>query len=136
MQSDKVYQKIYENGIKLFSYNIPNYKATVIEIDKNYGIFMDYNKIEDSDDEFCVAAHEYGHCITGTTHSLNSDYDTISRHEYRADRQSVLEFLPVDKIKEAISKGCLKLYEIAEYVDLPEKFVYMAIQHYQCMELI
>lgn len=132
----EVYKKISDAGIKLFSYNIPNAKAATIEAGNKYGIFINYNEIEDSDEEFCVAAHEFGHCKSGATHKLNSNFDIIERHEYRADRQSVLEFLPVEMIKNALDKGCIHTYEFAEYLGMPENFVRLAFKHYRAMELI
>lgn len=133
---NEVYKRISDAGIKLFSYNIPNTKAATIETGNKYGIFMNYNEIKDSDEEFCVAAHEYGHCKSGTTHKLNSDFDIIERHEYRADRQSILEFLPIEMIQKALNKGCIHTYEFAEYLGMPEDFVRLAFKHYKAMELI
>ena len=67
---------------------------------------------------------------------LYSSFDVISRHEYRADRKSVLDFLPIEKIKEAIKSGCHTTYEFAEYLDVPEQFIIKAFEHYNAMNLI
>lgn len=133
MEITEIYKKINDSNIKVFSYNIPQTKAATLEIEKTYGIFINYNEIEDSDDEFMVLAHEYGHCKSGATHKLNSKFELISRHEYRANRKSVLDFLPIELLKDAIKNGCKLPYEFAEYLNLPEKFIIMAIGHYQCM---
>ena len=132
----EVYKKISDANIKLFSYDIPQIKATTIEINKKYGIFLNYNEINDSDDEFLVLVHEYGHCVTGSTHPPHSPLDIISKHEYRADRKAVLDFLPIEKIKSAIKSGCRSVYEFSEYLDVPEQFVIKAFQHYTAMDLI
>lgn len=97
---------------------------------------MNPSEIKNYDEEFCVLAHEYGHCASGSTHKLYSPLDLIERHEYRADRQSVLEFLPVEMIKKALNKGCIHTHEFAEYLDMPEEFVRLAFKHYRAMELI
>ena len=65
---DKVYKKIQENGIKIFPFGLSNIKSASIETNNKYGIFINYDEIKDSDEEFLVATHEYGHCMTGTTH--------------------------------------------------------------------
>lgn len=136
MNIDDVYQKIQESGINVMHFGLPNIKSVSVETDGRYGIFINHNEIKDSDEEFIVATHEYGHCMTGSTHPLYSPFDVISRHEYKADRRSVLDFLSIDSIKEAIKYGCITPYEFSEYLDIPEQFVIKAFQHYNAMELI
>ena len=131
-----VYKKIYDNGIKLFPYKIPGTEAVTIEIDKTYGIFVDYDKINDKNNEFMVLSHEYGHCMTASTHKINSKYDLICKHEYRANRRAILDFLPIDLLKQAIKHGCKLKHEFAEYLDLPEDFIIKAFEHYRRMELL
>ncbi len=136
MNIDKVYQKIQDNGIKVFNFGLPNIKSVSIEADNKYGIFINHKEIENPDEEFIVATHEYGHCMTGSTHPPYSPLDIISKHEYRADRKAVLDFLPIDRIKSAIKDGCRSAYEFSEYLDVPEQFVIKAFQHYAAMDLI
>lgn len=132
----EVYKKISDANIELFSYDIPQIKAATIEINKKYGIFLNYNEIEDADDEFLVLAHEYGHCASGATHKITSKFETISRHEYRADRKSIIDFLPIEKIQQAIRYGCQTKYEFATFLGVPEDFVIKAFKHYTAMNLI
>lgn len=136
MNNDRVYKKIQENGIKILHFGLQGVKSVTIETDNKYGIFINHKEIEDSDEEFIVATHEYGHCMTGSTHPLYSSLDIISRHEYRADRRAVLDFLPVEQIKSAIKSGCRTTYEFSGYLDMPEQFVIKAFQHYTAMDLI
>ena len=136
MDIDKVYKKIQSNGIELIHFGLPNVKSVSIETDGIYGIFINYKEIENPDEEFMVVTHEYGHCMTGSTHPPYSPVDLVSRHEYKADRKAVLDFLPINKIKSAIKYGCRTIYEFSEYLDLPEQFVLKAFQHYNAMDLI
>ena len=136
MNIDKVYAKIQENGIKVLHFGLPNIKSVTVETNGKYGVFINHKEIEGSDEEFLVATHEYGHCMTGSTHPPYSPLDIISRHEYRADRRAVLDFLPIDRIKSAIKDGCRTIYEFSEYLDLPEQFILKAFQHYIAMEAI
>lgn len=136
MNIDKVYKKIQSNGIELIHFGLPNAKSVSIETDGNYGIFINHKEIENPDEEFMVVTHEYGHCMTGSTHPPYSPVDLVSRHEYRADRKAVLDFLPIDRIKSAIKYGCRTAYEFSDYLDVPEPFVLKAFQHYAAMELI
>ena len=136
MNIENVYQKIQDNNIKIFHYGIPGVKSVTIEADNNYGVFINHKEIENSDEEFLVAAHEYGHCMSGSTHPLHSPFDVISRHEYRADRKAILDFLPIEQIKKAIKHGCKTPFEFSEYLEVPEEFVKKAFEHYNAMNLI
>lgn len=136
MNIDKIYEKIQDNNIQILHFGLPNVKSISIESNNKYGIFINHKEIEDLDEEFMVATHEYGHCMTCSTHPLHSPLDIISKHEYRADRKAVLDFLPIDKIKSAINFGCRSVYEFSEYLDMPEQFVIKAFRHYSAMELI
>ena len=132
---EKVYDKIDKAGIKTFNFKIPGSKAT-IESEGQYGIFVDYEKLEDSQEEFMVLAHEYGHCKSGSTHVLNSPCDLIAKHEFKADKTAVFEFLPIEKIHESILYGCRNIQEIADYLDFPPKFVKRAIEIYTTKEML
>ena len=136
MNLDKVYKKIQDNGIKVMHFGLPNIKSVSVEANNRYGIFINHKEIESSDEEFLVATHEYGHCMTGSTHPPYSPLDIVSKHEYRADRKAVLDFLPIEKVKSAIKAGCRSAYEFSEYLDVPEQFVIKAFLHYNAMEMI
>lgn len=136
MNTEQIYTKIQDNNIKIFSCNLKNIKSVSIETDNRYGIFINYKEIENSEEEFLVVTHEYGHCITGSTHPPYSPLDVVAKHEYRADRKAVLDFLPIERIQSAIKDGCRSAYEFSEYLDVPEQFVIKAFQHYTAMDLI
>lgn len=131
-----VYKKINDNGIKVFSCDIPSIKAATIEVDEHYGIFINRKLIKNSYEEFLVATHEYGHCMSGTTHKINSEFDLVSKHEYKANRQAVLDFLPVASLKQAVKNGCHTVQELSDYLDMPKEFILTALKHYSAMELI
>lgn len=132
----EVYKKIEDENVQTFSFGISGVKGLTICANGVCGVFINDKEINDSDEEFCVAAHEYGHCATGTLYSLNSDKSYISRCEYRADRKAVLTFLPFERVQDAIVNGCQTTYEISEFLDLPEKFIIKSFNHYRAMGLI
>lgn len=136
MNINKVYEKIQENNIKVLHFGLPNIKSVSVETNNKYGIFINHKEIENSDEEFMVLAHEWGHYASGTLHGLSSGKTHISQCEYRADRKAVLEFLPFERIQDAIKNGCQTPYEFSEFLDMPEKFVLQAFNHYKNMGLI
>lgn len=136
MDLKHVYDTIESNDIQVFPCDIKDVKSVSIEVDKRYGIFINYNEIENSDEEFLVATHEYGHCKSGSTHPLYSPFDIVARHEYRADRKAVIDFLPIEQVKNAIEHGCRTPFEFSEFLEVPEAFVIKVFKHYNAMNLI
>ena len=125
----ELYDKIEKENIILMETDTISGKAVTIkdENTKDYGIFYE-NNFSDTNEEFCVLAHEYGHCKSGSTHKLYSKFQLIGQHENRANRAAIYEFLPVEKIKDAFKREYFEYWEIAEYLDLPESFIIMAIE--------
>ncbi|MBR5156057.1 MAG: hypothetical protein IKW62_06220, partial [Clostridia bacterium] len=129
---EQLNKKITKNNISKFNYKLPaGRKGVTIEYEKSYGIFIDTSQIEDTDEEFCVTVHEYGHCVTGSTHKLCSKFDLIEKHEHKANRRTIFEFLPLKRLQKAFDADCKEIWQIAEYFDLPCKFVEMCINYYK-----
>ena len=131
-----VHNKISDENIELIDYHMKNSDAVTVKCMDTYGIFIDSNRFENSSDEFIALAHEYGHCKSGATHHLSSPLEMIEQHEYRADRAAVHEFLPFAKIQDAFNCGCVELWQLAEHLDMPEKFVEIAVRIYRADGLI
>lgn len=132
----EVYKKIEEENIVVMPCKVPNVKGVAIQVDGKQGIFLNYDEFENSDEEFCVTTHEYGHCMTGSLYGFDADQTTKQKCEYKADRRAITAFLPIERLKEAINYGCQMSYEFAEYLGLPEKFVIKAYEHYKVMGLL
>lgn len=128
---DDVYKKIDDKNIELFTRCLKSCDAVTVEVNKEYGIFIDQTQLKDKSDEFMALAHEYGHCATGTTHKLSSPCQSIDQHEYRANRAAVHELLPYEKLMKAVAYDSSSIWSIAEYLNMPEKFVKMAIEVYK-----
>ena len=132
----QVYKRIEDDDIPVFDCDVGGVKGVIIKSRDKYGIFINHKEIENSDEEFMVLAHEWGHYASGMLHSLDSDKTYVGQCEYRADRKAVIEFLPFERVQEAIKKGCQTTYEFSEFLDMPEKFVIIAFKHYRNMGLI
>lgn len=125
--------KINNENIVILDCNVPlENKAISIDLVHKQGIYINRPRIESKDDEFNVLVHEYGHLVSGATHKLTSPYQLICQHERRANRAAVHEFLPFEKLQDAFEYGCTETWELAEYLDMPEKFVLLAIDIYTC----
>ena len=131
-----LYNRIAKNNIALFDYRIPKHKGTTLEIEQNYAIFINYEKIDTLYDEFNCVAHEYGHCMSGATHKLMSKFDLIEKHEHQAEKQSVEDLLPIEDLQAAIDAGCRELWQFSEHLDMPPEFIGKAIKLYQVQNIL
>lgn len=127
----QMYQRMNEAGYKTYDYEI-GMDAVTIKHNGEYAVFVDPDCMGTVAEEFCAVAHEWGHCETGTTHSLYSPYDLIVQHENRANRWAAHHILPVWKIKKAMQSGYTEAWQIADYYNLTEDFVRDAIRIYLC----
>ncbi len=126
-----VYEKIQNEKIEVFTRSMKPCDAATVEVEGEYGIFIDRKKITNKQDEFMALSHEYGHCKSGATHKLYSPYQLIGQHENRANRAAVHEILPYEKLINAVNKGNTEVWQLAEYLDMPEQFIKMAIDLYE-----
>jgi hypothetical protein len=85
----KLYLELYEAGVALIDRPLTfsgGTKSAVLCLGNGEsGIFLDSAQLTLAEETVCVA-HEAGHIETGSTHALNSPYDLIERHEYRANK--------------------------------------------------
>ena len=126
-----VYEKIQNEKIEVFTRSMKPCDAATVEVEGEYGIFIDRKKITNKQDEFMALSHEYGHCKSGATHKLYSPYQMVEQHEYRANRAAVYEFLPLDTIVSAFENGDTEFWQLSEHLDVPESFVRMAVDIYR-----
>ncbi|MBQ4111113.1 MAG: ImmA/IrrE family metallo-endopeptidase [Clostridia bacterium] len=129
---NQIYDEIKnDKAINIYDYKMKDLDAATIEIDKNYGIFVDYSKLTNQHEEFMRVAHELGHCKTGSTHFMNSPLEIIEKHEYKANKWIVNKLLPLEEIKKAGKKGITEISDLAEYFDLPEEFIRLSYYIYK-----
>ena len=99
-------------------------------MNKQYGIFIDESKFSETRKMKSAIAHEIGHCATGCTHKVCSPLDLVERHEYKANRWMIERYLPFEAMNEAMRRGYVETWALAEYFDAPEEDVIKAIHYY------
>ena len=127
----QLYESMYQDGIKLFDYRLIEDKAATIKLYGKYAVFLDTCKIDTIADEKCTIAHEYGHCKTGSTHSVYSPFDLVCKHEYKADKCAVQEIIPLPDFIKALHSGCVEVWQLAEHFNVTEEFARRAVSIYQ-----
>lgn len=106
---------------------------------KNDGLYADdcvwINKNMTTSRKYCTLAEELGHYYTTVGNILNQD-DVSNRKQERLARQWAYEKLvPVENIHSAASDGYTQIWEMAEYLDVDEKFLKEALIYYGILDI-
>lgn len=72
-----------------------------------------------------VLYHEAGH------HYTMQQPGQTDRNEARADRWAVKKLVPIQSLVTALVEGCRNSHEVAEYLQVSEKFLYKTLDIYQ-----
>lgn len=136
VELSQIYEDLTAQGARIIPYDIGFSPAALIERNGQYGVFIDFAQCGTIPRVKAVLAHEAGHCATGCTHTLNSPWDLIEKHEYKANRWAFERYLPPDALLCAMRAGCTQSWQLAEWFDLPQKDVERALYYYtQCRGL-
>lgn len=130
-----IYAQMKDDDIRVYDRST-GLNAVTIYMNGKYGVFLDLDQFETYAQELCILAHEYGHCKTGSTHSVTSPLDLIQKHEYKANKAAVHMLIPYPALCDAINQGYTELWQLAEYFDVTEDFIRVADQIYRNEGLI
>lgn len=125
-----IYNEIETQGVTLFTQDIGFADAATIEADGKYGIFLDLSCFESIPKYKAMLIHELGHCATGCTQKVSSPLDLIEKHEYKANKWAIGQYIPFEQLQEALKQGNTERWQLAEYFDLPESFIQKALDYY------
>lgn len=125
-----IYSEIEEQGIALFTQDIGFADPATIEINGKYGIFLDLSCFDSIPKYKAMLAHELGHCATGCTQKVSSPLDLIEKHEYKANKWAVEQYIPFDVLSAALKDGYTERWQLAEYFDMPEQFIQVALDYH------
>lgn len=60
---------------------------------------------------------------TGATHEVNSPFDLVAKHEYKADKWAIERALSVVELDDAVAEGHTEIWDLAEYFCVTEDFM-------------
>lgn len=95
-----------------------------------YAIFLDFTQVQSTRLLRGVCYHELGHAATGALHKMDSPYELVERSEYRANRWAAEHYLTEQDFRGAFSSGYTELWQLAEYFDLPEQDIKIALTYW------
>lgn len=125
-----IYKEIEAQDITLFTQDIGFADAAAIEMNGRYGIFLDLSCFDSISKYKAMLAHELGHCATGCTQKVSSPLDLIEKHEYKANKWAIEQYIPFDELQTVIKHGYTERWQLAEHFDLPEQFIQKALDYY------
>ncbi len=124
------YNYCASNDIDVIPYDNAPSEGTTIRDNNWYAIFLDFSKIQSMRLLRGVCIHELGHAATGALHKIDSPYESVERSEYRAKRWAAEHFITAADFQAAFSSGYTELWQLAEYLDLPEEDVKNALTYW------
>lgn len=122
-----LYDELNESGVRFYHWPTEGERAVTIEMGGRYGVFMDFDHIPTAAQELVTVAHEGGHIATGATHRVDSPYDLIEKHEYKADKWAVRRLITADALDDAVASGHTELWQLAEHFGVTEDFMKKAV---------
>ncbi len=122
-----LYDQLNHAGVRFYHWDLDDGQASTIEMDGNYGIFMDFHNISTQAEELVAVAHEGGHVFTGATHKVSSPYDLIAKHEYKADKWAIQRLITPEALDAAVAEGCTDLHSLAEHFNVTIPFMKKAV---------
>ena len=124
------YEYCRENHIDVIPFDrCPQPGATVRDEDY-YAVFLNFAQIRSTRLLRGVCCHELGHAATGALHKVCSPFETVARSEARAKAWAARNCLTEADFREAFAAGCRELWQVAEYLDLPEPDVLEAYRYW------
>ncbi len=130
VQLSTIYRDAQAAQAQIFPYSIGFTDAATIEVDGEYGIFLDFDRFGSMSEFYWALIHEISHCATGCTHAVSSPYDLVCKHEYKANRRAIETYLPAKTLRAAIAAGYTEPWQLAEYFGLPERAVRLALEYW------
>lgn len=94
-------------------------------------IAIDPLQLDSSQSEKLILAHEMGHCMTGSFYNRYAACDIRKRHENHADKWAFANLVPEKELNEAVSAGFTEIWQLAEYFDVPPKYMARACHWYR-----
>ncbi|NLZ54543.1 MAG: ImmA/IrrE family metallo-endopeptidase, partial [Thermoanaerobacteraceae bacterium] len=87
--------------------------------------------IDTTAEETCILAEELGHYYTSAGNILDQKQLSNRKLERRARAWAYKKLVPLDKLIEAYKAGVRSRFELAEYLQVTEKFLDEALKYYK-----
>lgn len=127
----QLYETAFLNDVTVVNWKMKQKALSIMDEDGDCYIALNIYDLMDEREEAAVLAHDLGHCMTGAFYNRYSRLNVISQKEYRANRWAVHNLLPYSDLQEAFRKGICDPWELAEYFEMTEEFIRLALKIYK-----
>lgn len=128
MQIEKLYGIAEKNDVFVYSRDM---RLPSIAVDI-YGIkAIALQKELTLREERSCLAHELGHHLKGALYNKETPCYTRGQCEHKADKWAAHKLIPVRSLFTAFRKGCVEVWQLAEYFDVTEDFILKTIEIYK-----
>lgn len=129
-ENNNLYDYAAEHDIAVLNVELPKNKS--VSAMSNSGkcyIGLDPIEMKTQAEENVHLAHEIGHCEKSAFYNPYSKLDIREKHEQTANRWAVKKLVPKSKLVPLLKKG-YERWELAEYFEVTEDFINLAIRMY------
>ena len=100
----KLYDLAEKENINVYDCPVADIEGIFLNYKNIKVIGLNYKKIKTQSKEKCILAEELAHYYCDATYKIDSDFQLISKQEYRAKKWSYYTLIPYEKLKSAIKK--------------------------------
>lgn len=105
MDLNALYNIAEKEKIKVYNWKIEDVNGMYLEYKNNRAIAINYNSINNKNDEKCTLSEELGHYYMNATYPAScKNKALIDKQEYRAKKWSYTILIPYEDLKSAIKK--------------------------------
>lgn len=125
---EQLLQEAEDNNIRVYDFDLGDDDFDGLYIDGHIALS---SKMESSTQRACVLAEELGHHYTTVGDILNQNDIENRKQERKARAWAYEKIVPLSSIQQVFVAGCREPWEMAEYLDVDEKFLREALQYYE-----
>ena len=127
---EQLYQKAFEYGIDVFNYQFNSENIKGLYCDGNIALSK---TLKTSAQKKCVLQEELGHHFTSSGDIIDLQDTTARKQEHKARVWAYKNELNMMHLIQAYKAGCKNCFEIADYLNITERFLQDALTYYKSL---
>lgn len=136
MTVESLYVFADENNIPVIPFPLGDLEAmSYMDGSGHSYIGIDPERISSKQDEKLKLAHELGHAMQGAYYNVYATCDVWQKQENKADRWAFEHLVTEKEINEAVDRGFVENWQLAELFDLPPKTMARICHYYKYRNL-
>lgn len=124
----QLYERAYQEHIEIDEIHMRELRA--VSFPEGW-IAIDRRKYRDDVEFKCDLCHEISHIETGAFYNIYSPYDLKEKCEHKANKRAAEILMPLDEVREALRRGYVTTWALAELFEVTQEFAEMAMGMYE-----